>query len=404
MQVTSPKPEARTSDPYQLELVSRIEECLTHGPQTLQTILRDCQGAYPTIVLDCVRKLSDRANWINLAGIALTNRPNSDRKVSILDSLEGNPVLCSWYFTPAACQRIGELRDWSNLRLAFLGTPRLYDWFRMHNLGKERLLLDLDQVVLDKLALLGDRNGEGLRYDVANDLPKQYHGRFDCVFFDPPWYPNDYLLWLSKASLLAPDGYVLFSLFPELTRPNARSERESVLEFVRSYTKDLTLISSFLDYEVPSYEFAQLAAAGLQSIQSWRVADLMVSRLTAVPIDCRSGSSTSSSGWTEIDIGSIRFFVGPAAGSVGESQLLNALSDGSIILASPSRREPGRQEANVLSSRGHGLATAYPQKLIALLESLHRFYRDGVPLTEMVQHLTTDDHTKVLLAKILGEV
>src|SRR5687768_16554578 len=113
MPVTSPNPEARCSDTYQSKVVSRIEECLTHGPQTLQTILRGCQGAYPTVVLDCVRRLSDRAEWVNLTGVALTDQTNRDREVSILDSLEGNPVLCSWYFTRGACERIGRLRDWS---------------------------------------------------------------------------------------------------------------------------------------------------------------------------------------------------------------------------------------------------------------------------------------------------
>ena len=146
--------------------------------------------------------------------------------------------------------------------MAFLGTPRLYEWFRSHNLGKERLLLDLDQVVLEKLAPSAGQKNEVLHYDVAKSLPNEYHGMFDYVFFDPPWYPKDYLLWLSKASLLAPGGNVVFSLFPELTRPDARNERQSILEFVRNHTKDLTLISAFLEYEVPSYELAQLTAAG----------------------------------------------------------------------------------------------------------------------------------------------
>ena len=404
MQLMSSKIEPTSLDPYQLRVVSRIEECLDHGSQTLQAVFRACQGAYPTFVLDCIRELSDDIQWVNLVGIDLKNITSSDRQVSVLDSIEGNPILCSWYFTAATCHRIGQLRDWSPFRLAFLGTPRLYDWFRSHNLGKERLLLDLDQVVLEKLDPLSGLKSEVVHYDVATKLPKEYHDRFDYVFFDPPWYPKDYLLWLSRASLLAPGGYVVFSLFPELTRPEARHERQLILEFVRSHTKDLTLISSFLEYEVPSYELAQLMAAGMPSIQSWRVADLILTALPTTPIDVNSGSSVSSSEWIEIDIEAVRLFVKPTAGTVAESSLLNPLSDGSIILPSPSRREPRRSEANVLSSRGHGLVTPSPQKLIAMLESFQRSCQDGLRIIDVIQESSTDNDTKKLLARILTEV
>jgi hypothetical protein len=403
MHLMSSKFEPTSLNPYQLRVVIRIEECLDHGSQTLQAIFRACQGAYPTVVLDCIRELSDDTQWVNLVGLDLKNITSRDRNVSVLDSIEGNPILCSWYFTEATCHRIGQLRDWSPFRLAFLGTPRLYDWFRSNNLGKERLLLDLDQVVLEKLDRLSGK-GEVVHYDVAKKLPKEYHGKFDYVFFDPPWYPKDYLLWLSRASLLAPGGYVVFSLFPELTRPDARHERQLILEFVRSHTKDLTLISSFLEYEVPSYELAQLMAAGLPSIQSWRVADLILTALSTIPIDVNGGSSVSPSEWTEIDIDAVRLFVGSIAGTVAQSSLLNPLSDGSIILPSPSRREPRRSEANVLSSRGHGLVTPSPQKLIALLESFQRPCLDGLRITDIIQESSTDNDTKKLLAKILTEV
>lgn len=403
--MSSLEPETRCSTEYQKLVLSRVEECLSHGPQTLQNVFRACQGAYPAFVVSCLRELHNGAESVKLPGLSLNGAANIEQEISVLDSLEGNPVLCSWYFTAATCRRIEQLRDWSKLRLAFLGTPRLYDWFSTHDLGNERLLLDLDEVVVDKLSPLTHQEDSVLRYDVAANLPTEYHGRFDYVFFDPPWYPNDYRLWLSRAHLLAPNGGVLFSLFPELTRPDAGNERQSVLDFVRRHASESTLISSFLDYEVPSYELAQLKACGLQSIQPWRVADLIVSKLTAAsPIEFPPESSDCSSKWVEVDIGLIRFFVGPATGAPRQSRLLTAPSNGSRLLPSPSRREPSRKEANVLSSRGHGLITSCPEELLGLLRVLGHRYRDGISVSETLEGSDTDHDTKELLVEILAEV
>jgi hypothetical protein len=322
---------------------------------------------------------------------------------SILDSIEGNPVLCSWYFTAATCRRIEKLRDWSTLRLAFLGTPRLYDWFRTHDLGEKRLLLELDQLVVDKLSPLSKQRDSVLLYDVADAIPQEYQGQFDYVFFDPPWYPDDYLIWLSRASLLAPCGHVLFSLFPRLTRPTADPERELILDAVRRYVSDSTLLTSFLDYDVPTYESAQLKAGGIQAIQSWRVADLVMIKLKSEWTLDSSRESSGSSEWVEVDVGFVRFFVSLSIQPADDGQLLSVLPGGSRLLPSPSRRERSRKEANVLTSRGHGLATSRPEELIALLTVLSRHYRDETSMRVTLNELVTDMKSKELLIELLTE-
>jgi hypothetical protein len=393
------------SDPYHERIGYRIKECLRDGPQTLQTIVRNCRGAYPTVVLECLRQLSVEVSFEN-TGFVLNNPSSIRREASVLDSLEGNPVLCSWYFTPTSCNKIAQLRDWSSLRLAFLGTPRLYDWFAINGLGKKRLLLDLDEVVLSRLK---DRPNwttetEILRYDVASELPQEYQGQFDWVFFDPPWYPNEYELWISRASLLAPKGFAAFPLFQDLTRPDAHNERKTIIEFVGNHTSDPFLVDCFLDYDIPSYELAQLRAAGLQSVQPWRVADLVLTTLPSGVIHVKYVSSSAPSDWHEVDIGSMRLFVGPVKLPSNQFQLLTHTPDGASVLASPSRRERPRSEANVLSSRGHGLATDSPKDLIILLETIRRGYDQGIPVSEVLQRTIVDTGTKGLLENILLEV
>ena len=71
MQLIAPKSEAKYLNPYELMVLRRIEECLDHGSQTLQTIFRACEGAYPTVVLDCIREFYDDAQWVRLVGLDL---------------------------------------------------------------------------------------------------------------------------------------------------------------------------------------------------------------------------------------------------------------------------------------------------------------------------------------------
>jgi hypothetical protein len=405
MQLISRNTDESCVEEYHLEILRRISDYLSQGPQTLSAIVRACAGAYPTIVRECIEEYRSKITWTDLPAAALCD-PERSAERSILDAVEGNPVLCSWYFTTQTCRRIAKLRDWSSLRLAFLGTPRLYDWFRSQNLGKERLLLDLDAVVLEKLSAFSSDADVVAQYDIADKLPDSYRGRFDFVFFDPPWYPVEYFTWLGSASLLAPGGHVVFSLFPELTRPSADAERRDVLEFCGRFSEELTLVSSFLDYEIPTFELGQLRAAGLSSIGPWRVADLVIAKINAgarPDFDRGDAERTPASQWREVDIGGLRLFVNLLDRREHEPRLLMTPTGTSTILPSPSRREPTRKKVNVLSSRGHGLVTSRPTDLVQILESLSR-RRAGASLNDEIRRQPIDAQSQEILTEVLKEV
>lgn len=196
------------------DLRSRVRAALADGPRSFIDIVRRCDGAYPTLVAEILRdkdfksRKHDPLIELDTEGVLPSE--------SVLAQLEGNPTLCSWYFTDETCARVAQMRTWINKRLAFLGAPRLFEWFVRQGVSRECVLFDADVRLLDFLRQTNEYSASQLvSYDVW-DGPIKHDSRFDCVFFDPPWYPEAYPQWLARACELAPTGTIVFALFPTL--------------------------------------------------------------------------------------------------------------------------------------------------------------------------------------------
>jgi len=242
-----------------------------------------------------------------------------------------------------------------------------------------------------------------IEYDVQTEVPEHLRSLFDCVFFDPPWYPEHYSTWLARAAQLAPNGVIMFTLFPSLTRPAAEIERVSILAELRNSARLITTISSFLEYEVPTFERAELEACDITPIEPWKVADLVLlepARDAAV-MDIPIKPFVTPS-WREVDIGSLRLFIDPGRGAGTAGCLLMPLSDGSIILRSPSRRDPRRKEANVLSSRGHAAVTSRPDELVLVLKKVRDNLESGHAISEATNISAIDPESRAVLLRFLG--
>jgi len=289
-------------------------------------------------------------------------------------------------------------------RLAFLGTPRLYEWFATSRLGKERVLLDLDRAVLDRLARLADApDDRHFHYDTAEEVPSELCGEIDCVFFDPPWYSDDYRIWLKRAAALTTTGMAVFPLFPELTRPTAATERRELLTLLESCARDQLVLTDFVDYDVPSFEKAELAACGILAAEPWKIADVVILRMTppcASQLDV--ALPTSAKRWIEVDVGRMRFFVDTSRG-FEDPRLLFLPPGWSPILRSPSRRDPQRQAANVLTSRGHGVLTSRPEALVTSLRYLAEGLVSGSDQESRLSTLAIDSASLELLRLLLAE-
>jgi hypothetical protein len=392
---------------YNERLKARIIRSLTSGPQTFREIIRSSGGAYPTIVLECLRELQSdltkqRENLYSLGdswAAASSQDPNSP-----LSSIEGNPVLCSWYFTDEACARLECLYSWELSRLVFLGAPRLYDWFCRHQIGRSRTLLELDRVVVRALSALADSTSESvILYDAREDLPSTLEGTADFVFLDPPWYPDCYSIWFRRAAQLAPCGTLFFPLFAEFTRPEASAQRTDLLASIGKAADTVFVLTDFVDYAVPSFEDAYLTSMELGGIGSWKVADLIVAKLrdshavnTVFPLPTPPDEIST---WVEADIGNVRLFVDPKHSKRGAGLL--SLPASGRLFRSPSRRDPENAELNVLSSRGHGLRTSDPKRLLKSLERIARETADGQSLNQVVRASVPEKEANSLLLRIL---
>lgn len=395
---------SRETEEYFSNIKRCIKSALVKGPQTLESIIRACEGAYPTVVEECLEDLEPALSSVNIDAYKLREPYDTQTtEFSRLLTIEGNPVLCSWYFTSETCKRIAELRDWSNSRIAFLGTPRLFEWFCLHDLGKEHLLLDLDSFVLNTLSKWIKPNGNILfEYDVANEIPSMFRDSYDYVFFDSPWYYHDYLIWFSRASSLAPTGLIFFVLFPKLTRPTALAERAQITNEIGKTSKSLMHLNSFVDYDIPTFEKAQLDMAGLTSLSSWKVADLVIAEQKHEIKPKGEFNLIISDHWEEVDIGSLRIFVNLSKIPKEDPRILFPVNENCPILSSPSRRNKERDKANVLTSRGHGLITPRPQQLLNLLYEIRDGSNRGQSPYEFIRTQNLGISTQKLFEEILG--
>jgi hypothetical protein len=270
-----------SDDAYDQALTSTIRDYVAErSPVSFLDLLRACKGAFPTVVMEHVTRMCADVQWTNMAALASGTTAHHPSRLS---NIEGNPVLSSWYFSSTTCEHIAALRDWSTKRLGFLGTPRLYEWFAERRLGQRRVLFELDATVLGALADLATRDGDShVTYDTRRTLPETFIDSFDYVFFDPPWYPEHYAIWLRRASQLAPHGTVIFPLFPRLTRPSAAAERNAIVGPLHTAGANIWTISAYAEYVVPSFERAELRAAGLENVDLWKAADVIIADLARV--------------------------------------------------------------------------------------------------------------------------
>jgi hypothetical protein len=383
---------------YEREVRASVRSALADGPRRFVDVVRHCRGAYPTVVADVLADKEFRTETSEEVALASSGSDEPSRWLP--EGIEGNPVLCSWYFTDSCCQRVAKLRSWNGLRIAFLGTPRLFEWFCAHHDGSQYVLYDADTVVLDYLRSTGKYHESQLQVHNVLGSGQQELGGHDFVFFDPPWYPEVYPAWLSRAAEMAPGGTIAFALFPELTRATARVERLELLDAVRASSESIIVISEFLEYHVPTFERAELEAAGLSANAPWKLADLVLAHGLVAPAQVAASQPTHEP-WAEVDIKGMRLFVDERVIDGSGDALLRTLPGGGVRLRSPSRRDPARRVANVLTSRGHGAATPRPADLLSVLRSIADQCAAGAPSAVALSRTHIDDASRHVLEEIL---
>lgn len=275
---------------------------------------------------------------------------------------EDNPVLSFWPFTDGTAERLARYLA-SFDTAALLGVPTVFGRLSS-DVRSSVVLFDQDEYFFGREGTAGFN-----KCDLVSDIPKSYAGQFDLVLGDPPWYPDEYRAWLRTAITLAkPGGTIAFVLFPNGVRESGQRERRELLDLAAELLEDVSIDSKSVDYETPSFEQIQMLANGIKPV-NWRHAHLFTAK---VPLICKVENLNINhihTDWIERRVGSGRLFVDARSVRNG-SELLEFANCRSRFLSSPSVRDVGRQRANVLSSRGHGLICSDTEKFLRLLEGI----------------------------------
>lgn len=345
---------------------SRVEDCvrraLVSQQFSFESICRSCQGAFPADVLGAIERLSDGS--ISQSQVTFTyennaNDPNQDL------SLEPSPIDYEWRFARESAKEICTLALNCGTKIVCLGTPSVFRELLFQN--ADAYLIDRNPFVIDSFRQIAD--GRVLTTDISELNQHPSLGRFDVVVMDPPWYQEHITFWLKAGVCLAREGAsVIMTLFPDLVRPAAIEERNTIMKLL-GQLGEFNILSKKVAYETPLFERETLAALGIRGLSTWRLADLVKVNLkgTFPPIEVvrpreqrweRFRFGTQVVGLAQDDSNATSIAVGPP------------YADGSYLLKTVSTRDPVRAAIGLWTSRNRAAIVTGNQRLAGILRTL----------------------------------
>jgi dGTPase len=253
-----------------------VRRALESGHRDLSAVLRYCEGADPSFVVNLLTE--------ELAKPA-TNVPAA---IAIEDPMEAflarrmpapDPGRSQWWFTSNGIRYITELVDAEVARnsggqVLCLGAPTVGQFLSTRSYAFH--VLDSDPEVLRALDPFPS-NGRGKQYDAADTLPSDLECRFEVVVLDPPWYGAAIRTFLIRALMaLKPDGSVFCVLPPRLTRPGVEEFRSELTAKLVAAGHEIVLLQrESIQYLVPRFELVALGRRLPFKSIPWRAGDLL---------------------------------------------------------------------------------------------------------------------------------
>lgn len=388
---------------YYRKLENRIDWALQQNKLTFQEIVRECRGAYP---MDVLQILKSKKYLQEEKQVSTYRRSNADYvKEFITEKIDNNPVLCSWYFSLPTCKKTVDLYSWENKRILFLGMPRLFEYFAKNVKNAYFTLIDLDYYVVNKLKenFTYNKRHKIIHADI-NNLNFIFEESYDFVFLDPPWYMEYYDRWIAQSyKMLNPEGgIIIFPLFQELTRPNAKEQRKYLLSKIRESAKDYLVVSDFIEYEIPTFENSELQNHGILLGKPWKKADLIIVNGIKNDKYIMSDEVIVLNKWHEVDILNIRIFVSMNENIRHENVTIRYLTENGAYLRNPSRRNQELKLANMLTSRGQGYIIESAENLLFILKEIKEKVENGIDIRSVLDSINMDNLSKEILFEILG--
>jgi hypothetical protein len=344
------------SSTFESEVVANVRR-LTEDSKSGVDLFRLMDGVHP-IEIKRVLLACEEHRLLKFVFAGLETVGPSLREVKRDD----NPVLSFWPFTSDCARRIASLaKDYGSI--ALLGAPTVFSALR--EAQKDNVIL-FDR---DDYFFRGKSTDGYVQCDLLSDALLSFRNKFDLVIGDPPWYFDEYISWLNAAICLTrPGGTVVFVLYPQNIRETAFSERKEILRALGNLLDDVRSVPLTAEYETPSFEQVEFIQNGIYPMD-WRRAEFISGKVPVHKIDCPVEAGRSQRNlWTERRIGCGRIFIDDVPSD--NSPFLQTAHPNHRFLLSPSRRDPSRKKANVLSSRGHGLSCNDPKRLIDLISDI----------------------------------
>jgi hypothetical protein len=248
--------------------------------------------------------------------------------------VDPHPLDYDWRFTSSTVDFLTkELRDGDCL---LAGVPSLVDAASSSGSSRRVRLVDWQPN-------LGSY--ETVNINLADPLAQS----FDIALVDPPWYPKEYLRWVTwVAQHLPPGGEILASLWPVETRPTASDERASILRSISDWA-DVDLNPGVLRYQVPHFEMCAFQAQERNiPPKPWRVGDLVRLNINKQP-GLRSALRPAGR-WHRFVWNDYQLALRVSPEVTGPVEIAPVPGAKGWIWPSVSRRAPGRDEITLWSS------------------------------------------------------
>lgn len=392
---------------YWRHLRRRVEESLVSRGSSLSTLVRYCDGAYPTDVRTVLTELGhlgfeNRRNSTAQPAITKTARVSSSTLPVVLP--EPHPADYDWRFTTDATELLVNdiLSFGKSTRIALFGAPTLFRELRL--MGADATLFDRNPRTIERLHQRWP-TAALVQADLFSPVPCDV-GVFDLVLADPPWYVDFFQAFVLRAAQALRDGGTLIlSMLPWLTRPEAVRDRAAVLAFAVDAGFDLRdCRSGAIGYESPRFEQQALATQGIVCTQ-WRYGDLYWFRKTADPLPTLTlHRSELDYEWDTFEVGAQQIKLKHERGLERGKFTCRPVAKTGRVFDSVSRRAPSRRRIDLWTSGN----LAYAVTGAAVLPSVLLALQKGRNSVEVLERASRDfdlsqDET-AMLQRLLDEI
>jgi hypothetical protein len=249
---------------------------------------------------------------------------------------EPHPLDFDWRFTAATVDKVCELLPCSG-RVLCVGTPSIAR--SLDRVGSSLVLVDRQpfQGVASHMTIEPGYRG----FELSN---------FASAIVDPPWYPDDFLRWVTwAAGAVETDGEVFASIWSDSTRPTAANEYQEILKVVSDWAA-VELLPIELEYRRPLFEEIAAVQAG-EPVDS---TGIRTGRLLRLKVKVRpkfKPTTADRNVWIRIVIDNYQLAI--CQGIFRDSQPIISRHPGADdwTWRHVSRRSPGRDAIGLWSSR-----------------------------------------------------